>query len=129
MPKAGDFFIVELKDTHVDWGEYRYTNTRDIIPGEGYIPIPRSKAEAFRIYNTNGSSSLPLYNCTSIDGLYQGTLLAQGSSEKGDIYAKQFAEYKNLKGLGRWFAAVGARPGDRVKVFFTSSASLTIELL
>lgn len=129
MPKAGDCFVVELKDTHVEWGEYRYTSTRDMIPGEGYIPIPRSKAEAFRIYNTNGSNSLPLYNCTSIDGFYQGTLLAQGSSEKGDVYAKQFAEYKNLKGLGRWFSAVGARPGDRVKVFFTSPTSMTIELL
>lgn len=129
MPKAGDFFIVQLKDTHVDWGEYRYTSTRDIIPGEGYIPIPRSQAEAFCIYNTNGPGPLPLYDCSSIDGLYHGTLLAQGSSERGDIYAKQFAEYKNLKGLGHWFAAVGAKPGDRVKVVFTSPTSLTIELL
>lgn len=129
MPKAGDSFIVRLKDTHVDWGEYRYTNTRDIIPGEGYIPIPRSEAEAFQIYNTNGSSSLPLYDCCSIDGFYRGVLLAQGSSERGDIYAKQFAEYKNLKGLGRWFSAVGAKPGDRVEVIFTSPTSLTIKLL
>lgn len=128
MPRAGDSFIVELKDTHVDWGEYRYTSTRDMIPGEGYIPIPRSKAEAFCIYNSSGSSS-PLYDCSSIDGQYQGVLLAQGSSKKGDIYAKQFAEYGNLKGLGRWFAAVGAKPGDRVEVVFTSPTSLTIELL
>ncbi len=129
MPKAGDSFIVQLRDTHVDWGEYRYTNTRDIIPGEGYIPIPRSKAEAFHIYNRNGAGSPPLYDCSSIDGLYQGILLAQGSSEKGDVYAKQFAEYKNLKGLGHWFAAVDAKPGDWVKVVFTSPSSLTIELL
>ncbi len=129
MPKEGDFFVVQLKDTHVDWGEYRYTNTRDIIPGEGYIPIPRSKAEAFHIYNANGSDLLPLYDCSSIDGLYQGTLLAQGSSEKGGVYAKQFAEYKNLKGLGRWFTAMGAKPGDQVRVIFTSPTSLTIELL
>lgn len=129
MPKAGDSFVVRLKDTHVDWGEYRYTNTRDIIYGEGYIPIPRSKAKKFQIYNTNGSGSLPLYDCSSIDGFYQGVLLAQGSSKKGDIYAKQFAEYKNLKGLGHWFSDVGAGPGDRVEVVFTSPASLTIELL
>lgn len=129
MPKSGDSFTVQLKGTHVDWGEYRYTSTRDIIPGEGYIPIPRSYAETFHIYNTNRPGPLPLYDCSSIDGLYQGTLLAQGSSEKGDIYAKQFAEYKNLKGLGGWFAAVKAKPGDLVKVTFTSSSSLTIELL
>ena len=129
MPNAGDCFIVQLKDTHVDWGEYRYTNTRDMIPGEGYIPIPRSKAEVFHIYNTNGSGPLPLYDCSSVDGLYQGVLLAQGSSEKSDVYAKHFAEYKNLKGLGRWFAAVGAKPGDWVRAAFTLPASLTIELL
>ena len=73
--------------------------------------------------------AIPIHGICFQWRLYQGVLLAQGSSEKSDVYAKQFAEYKNLKGLGRWFAAVGAKPGDWVRAAFTLPASLTIELL
>lgn len=40
MAKAGDYYTITLKKSHLDWGTHRYTGTREEIPGEGYIPIP-----------------------------------------------------------------------------------------
>lgn len=31
MPKAGDYFIVVLKQSYIDWEIYRYTDTREPI--------------------------------------------------------------------------------------------------
>ena len=53
MAKAVDQFIVELKETHLRWGTYRYTNSRDIISGEGYISIPSQYAKLYQLYNSN----------------------------------------------------------------------------
>ena len=43
------------------------------------------------------------------------------------IYAKQFAEEGNLKGIGDWYDYVGATAGDYVKVVFTSQNYIIIE--
>lgn len=53
MAKAGDQFIVELRETHLGWVTHRYTDSRDIIPGEGYIPIPFRYAKLYQLYNSN----------------------------------------------------------------------------
>ena len=129
MPRAGDAFIVTLKPSHLGWGIYRYTDTRDPIYGEGYIKIPRRYAEEFDIFNDNHPTANPRYYCVAINGCYSGILLAQGCSRAGDIYAKQFAEEGNLKGIGDWYRSVGAQEGGRVKVTFTSPNSLQIEYL
>lgn len=130
MPQIHDYYIVRLRASHLRWGTYRHTRTRPLIYGEGYIPIPRRIATVFNIYNSNVSCNYsPLYDCVSLDGFYKGQLLAQGSCKKGDIYAKQFAEHNNLKGLGQWYMQVGARYGDYVLVYFTSHNSLSIALL
>lgn len=129
MPKVGDTFVVALKPSHLGWGTYRYTDTRNPIYGEGYIKIPRNYAERFDIYNDNHPTANPRYYCTAINGIYSGILLAQGCSRAGDIYAKQFAEEGNLKGIGNWYRSVGAQVGGRVKVTFISSDSLEIEYL
>ena len=129
MPKAGDSFIVCLKPSHIKWGTYRHTDTRDLIYGEGYIKIPRKDAEKFGIFNDNHPTANPRYHCTAVDGSYSGILLAQGCSCAGDVYAKQFAEEGNLKGIGNWYRSVGAKVGGKVKVTFTSSDSLEIEYL
>lgn len=77
MPLAHDWFIVELKEAHLGWGVHRNTSTRPLISGEAYIPIPKHIAKAFSIYNSNmPNNPLPLYNCVSNDGLYNGELLA-----------------------------------------------------
>lgn len=132
MPKSGDYFIVELKPSHVDWGNYRYTDTREAIDGEGYIPIPLPQARSLGIYNSNYKHTglgYNLFNCTSADGHFDGVLKAAGSKESGDVYAKQFEGNGDLKALGRWFRKCGAKVGDRVKVLWTSPNDIVIELL
>ncbi|MDU2166722.1 MAG: hypothetical protein E7E24_00595 [Clostridium perfringens] len=78
MPVRGDSFTVSLGETHLNWGTHRYTNTRGIIYGEGYIPIPRGIARRIGIYNsnyTNGQDILGvnIFNCTSADGFFLWT--------------------------------------------------------
>lgn len=53
MPKAGDFFEIELKETYLGWGTYRKTDSRPPIKDEGYIPIPMEKAKAYGIFMSN----------------------------------------------------------------------------
>ena len=118
MPRAGDTFTVTLKPSHLGWGTYRYTDTRDPIYGEGYIKIPRQYAERFGIFNDNHPTANPRYRCVAVNGCYSGILLAQGCSCAGDVYAKQFAEEGNLKGIGNWYRSVGAQVGGEVRVTF-----------
>lgn len=129
MPRPGDKFVVLLKPSHLGWGTYRYTDTRDPIYGEGYIKIPKRYAEEFDIFNDNHPTADPRYRCTAVNGRYSGVLLAQGCSKAGNVYAKQFAEEGNLKGIGNWYRSVGAQVGGKVKVTFISSNSLEIEYL
>ena len=96
MANRGDYYIVELERAHLEWGTHRYTDTRDIIYGEGYIQIPARKAYDFNIYNSNGTGGSDvwgenLFRCTSRDGFFEGVLRAQGN-QSDDRYAKQFSE-------------------------------------
>lgn len=100
-----------------------------LIYGEGYIKIPRQYAEKFCIFNDNHPTANPRYRCIAVNGRYSGILLAQGCSCAGDVYAKQFAEEGNLKGIGNWYRSVGAQEGGEVRVTFTSFNSLAIEYL
>lgn len=132
MPKKGDHFIVELGPSHVDWGRYRRTDTRELIDGEGYIPIPSHEARRLGIYNSNHSDTglgFNLFNCTSADNLFVGVLKATGCSEAGNIYAKQFHGNGDLKALGRWFRLCSANVGDRVEIRWISPIDVIIELL
>lgn len=132
MPKAGDYFVVELKPSHIDWGNYRHTDTRGAIDEEGYIPIPINYARSLGIYNSNYSYTglgYNLFNCKSADGYFAGVLKAAGSKEAGNIYAKQFEGDGDLKALGRWFKKCSAKVGDKVKVQWVSPTDIIIELL
>lgn len=129
MPTAGNSYTITLEQAHLGWGTHRHTRTRDPISGEGYIPIPKQFAQEYEIYNSNLPGAHTLYNCISADGLFEGILLAQGCSEAGNIYAKQFAGYSDLKALGRWFSAVGAAPGNQVEVRWTSPVDIIIRLI
>jgi len=132
MPQQGDVYTITLKETHLNWGTHRYTNTRDRIYGEGYIPIPRNIAIGFGIYNSNYESNhelgVSLFRCVSSDGNFDGFLKASGSMVAGDEYAKQFQGLGDLKALGSWFSAVNAQVGDQVKVEWTSSTDVVITL-
>lgn len=131
MPKAGDFYEIKLKETYLGWGTYRNTDTRPLIKGEGYIPIPIEKAREFGVYMSNYEKTglgYNLFNCISADGLLNCILKAAGNSKQGEIYAKQFQGNGNLKILGDWFARCGAEVGDTIQVTWTSPADIEIRL-
>ncbi len=134
MAQTGDSFIVELTPSQLGWGDERYTNTRTIRHGEGYLAIHKEYARAFGLFNSNGTNGRDvigenIFNCVSTDGFLNCQLKAQGCSESGDIYAKQFAGNDNLLTLGDWYAHVHANVGDRVEVLFTSPYDIQITLL
>ena len=133
MPKTGDFFTVSLTPSQVSWGTYRNPTNRVPIQGEGYIAIPRNYAVAYKIYNSNNSITGLGYNefiATSSDGFIDcEVLLAQGNTEAGDPYAKNFAIKGDLKRLGAWFAYAGATAGSQVKVTFTSPTEVFLKII
>lgn len=130
MAKVGDFYEITLKQPHLEWGEYRYTDSRGIVYGEGYIPIPADIAYSFGLLNSNGTRGVDilgknLFNCMSSDGYYNGVVRAQGN--QADVnYAKQFSGDKDLKGIGDWFHHVGASVGDKVLVEWISDTDIVI---
>lgn len=132
MAKAGDSYVVEIKQAHLEWGSYRHTNSRGVVYGEGYIHIPASVARNFEIYNSNYTKEglgYNLYNCKCKDGLLKSILKSAGSRKKGDVYAKQFQGNGNLQVVGDWHVAYGAEVGDEVKVTWTSPTDIVIEFI
>lgn len=130
MAKAGDSFTIVLKQTHLEWGSYRYTHSRDVIYGEGYIPIPSKFAYEYKIYNSNFEKTglgYNIFNCKSEDGYFKGQIKAGGCSKKGEIYAKQFHGLKNLKALGDWFGYCDAKVGDIIEVKWISNTDVIIK--
>ncbi len=134
MANAGDNYTVELKEAHLGWGTYRHTNSRPLIPEECYLPIPRNEAVRLSLLNSNGTSGMDIlgkniFHCTSVDGLFDAMLKAQGCSQGKDPYAKQFSVDNDLRALNTWYDHVGAKPGDKVRVTWNSPTELVIELL
>lgn len=131
MANRGDYYTVVLKKAHLEWGTHRYTNSRGVVYGEGYIKIPSDVAYEYELLNVNGTGGADefgknLFYCVSDDGLYEGVLRAQGNQDDRR-YAKQFSEDGDLKGIGQWYAAIGAEVGDRIKVTWTSPTEITIK--
>ena len=124
-------YEITLKRTHLEWGSYRYTNSRGVVYGEGYIPIPANVAYSNNIFNQNGTDGKDIFGenlfyCSSADGLYQGVVRAQGNQDN-PRYAKQFSGDKDLKAIGNWFYQIGASVGDKIRVTWTSPTELVIE--
>lgn len=133
MAKAGDSYVVELKQAHLEWGEHRYTNSRGIVYGEGYIAIPAEYAYDFDLRNKYGAGQKDvfgknLFNCESADGLFKGVLRAQGN-QGDERFAKQFSGDNDLKAIGSWYSQIDAQVGDRVKVTWLSPTDIKIEKL
>lgn len=133
MAIAGDSYIISLEKAHLEWGTHRYTDSRGVVFGEGYIPIPSDAAYRLNLLNNNGTGNrdvlgLNLFRCVSADGIFSGVLRAQGN-QNDTKYAKQFAGDKHLKALGDWFHAIGASVGDRVEVRWTNSTDFVIRKL
>lgn len=123
MPEAGNSYTVVLKAAHMDWGRHRHTNTRDQIPGEAYVQLPKLYA---RMYDIRLGD---LFTATFADGFPSFTARAAGNSTAGDIWAKQFQGDGDLKAFGRWYAYCGADVGDTVRVTFTSPTTILFELI
>lgn len=132
MPRNGDSYVVELKNTHVNWGLDRKRDTRAPIPYEGFIPIPRRHAEDFNIVNSNVGTvelGINLFRAYDANGESIGTVLAAGSRAQGDKYAKNLQGYGDLKLLGKWLKSKNAEPGDNVRVTWISKEEVILEVL
>ena len=133
MAQKGNSYIVKLSKSHLEWGTHRYTNTRGKIYGEGYIPIPAQYAREYNLLNKNGTAGQDqlgqnIFNCISEDGFFAGKLRAQGCSQKGNPYAKQFSGDKNLKALGEWYSEFDVSIGDEIEVIFTSETDILLRI-
>ncbi len=134
MAVKGNSYQIKLKESHIAWGTYRFTDSRPEILGEAYIPIPRHVAKKFNIFNSNYTGGLDIlgqniFDCVSMDGSFKGTLKAQGCSEAGDIYAKQFSIKGNLKALGIWFYNINASVGDIIEVEWISDTDIILNYI
>ena len=134
MANAGDSFTVELNKSQLEWGTFRFTGSRGLRYGEGYLKIPKPYARAYRLFNNNHTDGYDIlgeniFNATSVDGFFDGSLRSEGCTNAGDPLAKQFAGDKDLMALGCWYARVNAQVGDRVQVTFTSPTDVVIEKL
>ena len=49
-------FTVTVQRAHLEWGTHRYTNSRGIVYGEGYIMIPANCARMYNLLNRNGTN-------------------------------------------------------------------------
>lgn len=132
MAKAGDSFTIKLNKAQLEWGTYRFTGSRGIRYGEGYLKIPQNYARLYNLYNGNHTQKQDIlgeniFHATSKDGLYNGFLRSQGCTNAGDPFAKQFAGDKDLMALGNWYAQINAQAGDLVRVTFISSTDILIE--
>lgn len=132
MANAGDTFTVELNKSQLEWGTFRFTGSRGLRYGEGYLKIPKHTSINLQLFNgnhTNGNDVLGenIFHATSTDGLFTGTLRSEGCSNAGDPYAKQFAGDKDLMALGDWYSQINAQVGDLVRVTFTSPVNIVLE--
>lgn len=136
MPKSGDFYEIEIKKVHMNWGTERTTQSRESVAGEGYIPIPDEIAKQIGLFNSNAlkdtepkiteKPGVNLFDCYDKDG-FVGTLKAQGSSHKGYIYPKQFSKFNDLKTIGTWFQKNNVSVGDKIRLTWTTPTKIFIE--
>lgn len=133
MAVAGDTYTIQLGPSHLGWGNHRYTDTKDIIYGEGYIPLPIPTARELNIFNSNNSTiglGYNLFHASSSDRFLNNVpLLAQGSKAAGDIYAKQFSVQGNLRIIGEWYASQNATTNNSVRVTWRSSTEIFLEII
>ncbi len=113
MANVGSY-RVEVKDSHIDWGEYRNPTNRNPIPGESYVKIPSSAARRLDIRRGDVFTAL----FTNGNAPFQIKASGNGPYENGIQYAKQF------EGIGPgacraftpWYQANNTSVGDEVLV-------------
>lgn len=116
-------FSVTIKPSHMNWGEYRHTQSRTRRADEGYVQIPKEYAVRYGILRGN------TYRAVFADGFPSFQARAAGNTEKGDPYAKQFQGDGDLRAFGRWYASVNAQLGDQVAITFIDENTVLFELV
>lgn len=130
MAKKGDSYKIKLSETHIDWGIFRNTDSRNKRRGEAYIPIPSDKARNFEIYNSNFGKKGLGYNKFYVRAArenFNGVLKSSGSRKKGDVFAKQFHGDSDLRFIGEWFRMWDAKSGSYVYVTWISPTEIEID--
>ncbi|AND40652.1 MULTISPECIES: hypothetical protein [Bacillaceae] len=125
MPRSGQYFDVELKRAHLNWGtEGASRSVYRRNEYEVYIPISMDNARRYTIRPGE------LFHCTSADGFFHGPLKATGSQGKLLEYGKNFHKEGDLRALGYWLKdRHNAREGDIVRVEFTGENSILLQFL
>lgn len=134
MPNRGDQFTVTLGSTNIEWGTYRYTDSRPHITGECYIPIPSSHAHQYGIYNSNHTGGrdilgINVFNAQSADGYFNGIVKTSGSSQARNIYAKNLSGKGNLKAFNDWFNHMGVTVGTSIIVEWISPTEILFTII
>ena len=134
MANTGDTFTVQLNQAQLELGTFRFTGSRGLRYGEGYLKIPKHIARTLQLFNGNYTNGFDIvgkniFHATSADGLFNGPLRSEGCSNAGDSYAKQFAGDKNLMELGYWYTQINAQVGDSIRVTFTFPSDIVLEKL
>ena len=99
MAQQGDRYVVELKEPHLQWGEYRYTDTRETVKDEGYIPIPLNDARRLELVNSNATGGK-------------------------DILGKNL--FRDLRAIGLWYKYIGAHVGTEIEVFWRTPEDIVL---
>lgn len=127
MPSAGDRYIVEVKPSHIDWGEYRKPTNREPIEGESYVKIPSKYARMYNIRRGDVFVAHFANGCPSMSIKASGN----GPYENGIQYAKQFegVGIGACKAFTPWYRACNVQVGDQVLVEFTSPRDISFDIL
>lgn len=127
MPVAGNKYVVEIKPSHIDWGEYRNPTNREPIKGESYVKIPSQYARAYDI--KRGDKFLAHFS----NGYPSMEIKASGNGpyQNGVQYAKQFEGIGigACKAFTPWYQLCGANVGDSILVEFISSTEVVFTKL
>lgn len=78
-------YEITLKHTHLEWCSYRYTNSRGVVYGEGYIPIPANVA-----YSNNISIKMELTGKMFLEKIFFIAV-------RQTAYIKELFEHKEIK--------------------------------
>lgn len=121
MAKIGEY-VVTVKKSHLDWGEFRNPTNREPIKGESYVKIPSDAArrldikrgDAFTALFTNGHT--PMKIKASGNGPY----------ENGTQYAKQFEGVGAgaCKAFTPWYKSCNTVVGDKILVEIISPSEI-----
>ena len=69
MPNRGDRYVVQVKPSHIKWGEYRNPTNRAVIQGESYVKIPAGPARAPRARRSSRPRYPPISFMARADSL------------------------------------------------------------